>query len=59
MTQRGKLWRRHRHKFRLSKEELDAWMEKHDLTHDTFWRTPEEEYGEEYSVVDPKNWTVE
>jgi hypothetical protein len=29
------------------KEELDAWMEKHDLTHDTFWRTPEEEYGEE------------
>ena len=33
---------------RALKKELQSWMEKHDLTHDTGWRTPDEQYGEEH-----------
>lgn len=27
--------------------EIQAWLEKHDLTHDIFWRTAQEHWGED------------
>ena len=33
-------------------KELQAWMEKNDLTHDTGWRKPKEHVGEPQTLAD-------